>query len=457
MTNLAQTMKSGIEARKIRRWVGNGSLAIGDQVFISGSNFLLSILLARWSSAAEYGAFALAFAIFLLLSQLHQSLLLEPMSVFGSSYSGSRLKRYYGSLLQMQNGMVIAISVPLAIAALVVQYFVHSPQLAAALWGVTIASPFVLLFWMARRAFYLEHAPGRAAAGAMVYTVVTLLALFIVRQRGAITSFSAFIVMGAAALVTSIAMFRRLKPRFRRESTDPKFGPECKHHWQYGSWALAGALAMWIPQNIYYAILPAGAQGMAAAADIRALLNLAVPLQRTTAALGMLLLPYVARAYSEGGHKAARNLTRNMGWLFTAGSLLYWAVILLLRDRVLHLLYAGKYDSLNHLLPWLAVSSIMSAVLSAVIVALRAMRSPKTVFWAHAVSGAVALAIGIPASWVWGVSGVIFSFIICNVATLVAVMWLMRRRAELIAFPAYSSSSADTCVIFQPAREAEAS
>jgi O-antigen/teichoic acid export membrane protein len=456
MTNVAQPVKSGIEARKVRRWLSNGSLAIGDQVFISGSNFLLSVLLARWSSSAEYGAFALAFAIFLLLSQLHQSLLLEPMSVFGSNYSGSRLKRYYGTVLQMQNGMVIAISVPLAIAALLVQYCVHSPQLAAALWGVTIASPFVLLFWMARRAFYLEHSPGRAAAGAMVYTVVTLLSLFIVRQRGALTSFSAFIVMGAAALATSVAMFRRLKPRFLQESTDPKFGAECKDHWQYGSWALAGALAMWIPQNVYYAILP-GAQGMAAAADIRALLNLAVPLQRTTAALGMLLLPYVARAYSEGGHIAARTLTRNMGWIFTAGSLAYWAVILLFRDRVLHVLYAGKYDSLNHLLPWLALSSTMSAVLSAVVVALRAMRSPQTVFYAHAVSGAVALAIGIPASWVWGVSGVIFSFIVCNVATLVAVMWLMRRGIELVASHPQSSQSADQNIIFQPAREAQAS
>lgn len=447
-------MISRFETRKARGWLGNGTLAISDQAFISGSNFLLTVLLARWSSATEYGAFALAFSIFLLLSQLHQSVLLEPMSVFGSNYSGIRLRRYYGSLLHMQNGMVLAISVPLAIAALVVQYFAHSPQLGAALWGVTIASPFVLLFWIARRAFYLEHAPGSAATGAVVYTVVTLLSLFVVRQLGALTCFSVFIVMGAAALVTSIAMFRRLKPRFRREPTDPNFASECKLHWRYGSWALAGALAMWIPQNFFYAVLP-GAHGIAAAADIRALLNLAVPLQRTTAALGMLLLPYVARAYWEGGHDAARTLTRNMGWVFTAGSLVYWAVILLFRDRVLHVIYAGKYDSLNHLLPWLALSSIMTGALSAVVVALRAMRSPESVFYAHAVSGVVALAVGIPATWFWGVSGVIFSLIIWNVATLIAVMWLMRRRGALV--PISVHNEADSTVMFQPAREAEAS
>jgi O-antigen/teichoic acid export membrane protein len=209
---------------------------------------------------------------------------------------------------------------------------------------------------------------------------------------------------------------------------------------------------MWIPQNIYYAVLP-GAQGIAAAGDIRALLNLSVPLQRTTAALGMLLLPYVARAYSQGGHNAAKTLTRNMGWIFTAGSVFYWAVILVFRDRVLHVIYAGKYDSLAHLLPWLALSSIMSAVLSAVVVALRAMRSPQSVFYAHAVSGVVALALGIPASWFWGVSGVIFSLIICNVATLIAVSWLMRRKSD---FAPISAPSADTTLIFQPPREAEA-
>ncbi|HWC18924.1 MAG TPA: hypothetical protein VG498_18075 [Terriglobales bacterium] len=417
------------ETATIKAWAGKGSIAIIDQAFTSGSNFLVSILLARWSSPQEYGAFALAFAVFLLLSQLQQSVLLEPMSVFGGAYSGSRLKRYYGSLLHMQNGLLVAITVPLALTALITQQFANGQQLAAALWGVTFASPFVMSLWMARRAFYLEHSPGPAAAGAVVYTVVTIGGLIVVRRMGEVTSFMAFLIMGIAALITTGAMFCRLRPKFRRDPGDVSFQTECMQHLRYGGWALAGALAMWVPQNIYYAIL-SGTAGMAAAADIRALLNLSLPLQRVALALGLLLLPYTARIHSEQGQDAAKAFTRKICYLFAGGSSIYWIVVLALRHPVFQLLYAGKYTSLISLLPWMALSSILSTVIFALVIALRAMRSPASVFYASAAAGVIAIAIGIPATWMWGVGGVIFSFIVSNVVTLIATWWLMRRGIE---------------------------
>lgn len=81
------------------KWLSRGLFAITDQALISGSNFALGILFARWLGAAEYGVYALAFAIFLLLSLVHHALLLEPMSVFGGSIYRSKLRRYLGLLL----------------------------------------------------------------------------------------------------------------------------------------------------------------------------------------------------------------------------------------------------------------------------------------------------------------------------------------------------------------------
>src|SRR6266481_10036339 len=72
---------------KLVRWVTKGGLAILDQGLISGSNFLIGILLARWLVPAKYGAFSLAFSVFLLLSYVYHALLSEPQGVFsGSAY-----------------------------------------------------------------------------------------------------------------------------------------------------------------------------------------------------------------------------------------------------------------------------------------------------------------------------------------------------------------------------------
>jgi len=50
----------------LRGWIAKASLAITDEALISGSNFALSIVLARWLNAEQYGAYALAFSLFLL-------------------------------------------------------------------------------------------------------------------------------------------------------------------------------------------------------------------------------------------------------------------------------------------------------------------------------------------------------------------------------------------------------
>ena len=51
-----------------RTWLQKGLYAVLDQGLISGSNFLLTILLARWLAPEQYGAYALSFAIFVFFS-----------------------------------------------------------------------------------------------------------------------------------------------------------------------------------------------------------------------------------------------------------------------------------------------------------------------------------------------------------------------------------------------------
>ena len=48
-------------------WLTKGCLAVADQGVFAVSNFLLNILLARWLAPADYGAFALAYSVFLFL------------------------------------------------------------------------------------------------------------------------------------------------------------------------------------------------------------------------------------------------------------------------------------------------------------------------------------------------------------------------------------------------------
>src|SRR5580704_13776073 len=126
-----------------RKWLFKGVIAVMDQGLISGSNFLLGILLARWLGADQYGAYALAFSMFILVSFVHQSLLLEPMTVFGPSVYHGAPRQYLGILVWLQTALAAIVFLVGATAGA----FLHargSTQLTAALAGMTLAAPCVL-------------------------------------------------------------------------------------------------------------------------------------------------------------------------------------------------------------------------------------------------------------------------------------------------------------------------
>src|SRR3954470_23333844 len=71
-----------LDARRLARLGSQGFWAIADQGLFAVSNLLVNVLLARGLAPAEYGAFATAYTVLLLVTGFHSALLIEPMLVF---------------------------------------------------------------------------------------------------------------------------------------------------------------------------------------------------------------------------------------------------------------------------------------------------------------------------------------------------------------------------------------
>jgi len=154
-----QNVVGGTLAQKLFRWTTKSGLAILDQGLISGSNFAASILLARWLAPAQYGAYAVAFGVFILLSLVYLALLLEPMAVFGGSSYHNCLREYLRVLVKLQVGVALLVVIPLGISAVVAWKVAPTSGLPGALAGVTLASPCLFLFWCLQRAQQLQQMP----------------------------------------------------------------------------------------------------------------------------------------------------------------------------------------------------------------------------------------------------------------------------------------------------------
>src|SRR5258708_1124631 len=340
----------GSRSGKFARWITKGGLAIVDQGLISGSNFLIGILLARWLMPEAYGAFALAFSVFLLLSYVYQSFLAEPQAVFsGSAYSGS-LRGYLKTLLGIHLILTGFGVVLLGGAAAIAAVLGKGNGLPGALAGVAIASPCILFFWLMRRSFYMNMAPGPAAVGPFLYFVVVTEGLFFPSNRSLISPFSAYLLMAIGALGTGFYLLSQINKVLPPDTATPPTKREAWHkHWEYGRWALAVSVVTWIPYYMYYPLVSAFG-GMAQAGQLRALMNLSLPMEQSYTALSILFLPYAARVCREKGLSSAGPLVRRITMLFVAGAGGYLARVNPFKGPEVHLLYRREHIGVAHLL-----------------------------------------------------------------------------------------------------------
>ena len=415
--------------QKLIRWATKGGFAILDQGLISGSNFLVSILLGRWLMPDQYGVYAVAFATSVLLMIVYQALILEPMAVFGGSCYRNNLRSYLRSLLWIHFRLSLAIFVALGVAAAIAYRLAPHSGLPAGLAGLTLALPWIQLFWLARRSFYLELSSRQAAMGAFLYSMLVVGGLYLVNREKLLSPFSAFLLMGFGAAGTAALMLLRLRATLRRGGLALRTAEVWSRHWNYGRWALAGSVASWIPTYAYYPLLGSFA-GMTQSGEFRSLMNFTLPVEQTKAALSMLFLPYVASRHEAEGKSSARTQCSRITLATIGGALLYWATIIPFRSTIFHFLYSGRYGEVAHLLPIVAIGSIFAAGSCGPAIALRAMESPYSVFSAFAIATSLSLLVGVPTTWAFGLTGALWGSVLADVITFITVSLLFQRKLK---------------------------
>jgi O-antigen/teichoic acid export membrane protein len=410
-------------------WLVKSSLAVFEQALIAGSNFLLNVLVARWLTAEQYGAYAVAFAVYMLLVSLYQGLILEPMSVLSASLDEERFRSYLGSLLRVQVRISAVLTITLAV--FVLGLFATRPHnlIASPLLALVVSLPFILVFWLLRGACYVKRSPQYATQGAFIYSVVMLGGLMVVRHWFQMSGFTVFIGMGVSAAAVSCLLLTRLRPNFQSAISDREQWIE---HWNFGRWELSKIGFDWISQNISYT-LTAGFLGMAQVGALKAIMTVFLPLTQSMAALRRLILPHLATVSDRDGHRGTADSVRNMVVIYVVGGLVYGILVSLAAKPLFRLLYAGKFMEFTYLVPWAAVGLLFGLPAHVIDMGLRAIRSPKSIFLSSCLSALACVCVTVPLTWAFGIRGAICSIIISTAILLVILSIIFRHKSRAAA------------------------
>jgi O-antigen/teichoic acid export membrane protein len=424
----ATAIPAAPSSRKLA-WLRKGSLALIDQGLLSGSNFLIAILLARWLTRDQYGAYAMGFSIFILLYGFHNAFLLEPMSVFGpESYAQSRTA-YVKRLLGFHFGLAFVLSVLVVAAIIALPFFKVDRAMISAMWGVCVGVPLILFYWICRRAAYLKFAPGLALVGSLVYCLTVVILLLVLKRW--MSPFMGFLIQALAAIPAALVLMAPLKA-----GTDAEAGPSnaevLRRHWQYGRWVMGSTIVTWVSGYGYY-VLVGAMLPMQDVAALRALRNLTEPCYRAMAAIILLVLPWASSRYAEEGVRGLKRRTRQLNWLFGGTALVYFGAICLFRYSVMSLLYGGRYNESSHLLILATAPLVLIAGSLGSEIAVQVMQVPSEVFLAYGVSGALTLLLGIAFTHYWGLEGGLVSILISAASVWVVLTYRCRKRLRAVA------------------------
>jgi O-antigen/teichoic acid export membrane protein len=395
-------------------WAGRGFWAVADQAIFAGTNFLVSILLARWLEPAAYGAFSTAYALFLLLGTLHTGLWTEPMLVYGSGRFREVFSAYQALLIRYhwRFGLLVFV-VFLVLGGLF--WSLKGRELALSFLGLSVAAPAVLYLWLVRRGAYVHLNPRLAALGGGLYLFLFLgLAGFLFRAR-LLNEATVFLAMALASALAAEAIRWRLRGRAPTQVAPSEVWAL---HWGYGRWALLAGALSWILANLPLVAL-GGLKGLEAAGVFRAAYNLFMPVLHFQTALNALFFPLIARVLHQQGEMHARRWIPRVVLVHLAPASAY-ILLGLFAGSLAQWVYGGRYPEVASLFLWMLPLPFFAAFSNALEAWYRSLERPQAVAVAYGVSAGVTV-LGLAAISYWGVSGAV-GLLLAAKAALVLVL-----------------------------------
>ena len=417
---------------------GRGKVAralwsLGDQAIVSAANFLVLFFVARGSTTADVGIYAIALSIVVILISTQEALIARPYTIrfFDSGLSDKELAG--SAFLLALLFSAIACSVSLLFYFLQAHFFGNSTlaQLGAAF---AFAIPFALLRQFIRR-FLLATGSLRELFFFDLFCIALMFgAIFYLFQTEDLNVATVFWAMGGAYFLGFASW---LVIRFRQFSFNVKSVQHtCSLFWRTGKWLLPtrairefqGYMTHWFS----IVLLSASATGVFAA-------NLSVVALSNPFVLGLLniMTPGAVRVYKDDGMTGLRNQTiANMLVMFLI-MISFCVLIFLFGDSIMGLLFPNEdYRQNSALLLVLAAAISIGAIASPISVSLvcsnHAKEESRIYFYVCALSlFAVPLLITLA-----GLTGASYSILFIEVTAFIARLRLLMRifKDEKVAF-----------------------
>jgi O-antigen/teichoic acid export membrane protein len=377
-----------------------------DQGFASTSNFVVGVIIARIDGPAGLGAYSVAYALWLLLTATHRSIVTDPMSIDTDAHrDDAPIRLRSGRAAEFWLGVVVA--VPIAAAgAILLQLGRH--ETGSVLLVLAPFLPFLLVqdYW--RWTGFMQGRPGKALANDAVFNVVQAGFLVALIVAGYTNIIVAIVAWGVGAIAGAIFGLRQFRVRVHHRGGFAHVASR----WSISRWLLATGVAGWAGSQAYpfFAGPFVGADGLGGLKAAQSLVS--GPSLVLLQASGSVGLPEASKSLEDDGPARLARVARGVTIATTASVGLVSAVVILAAPQLLGWVYGQDFVQYANTARIIAFAWVINCLTMGPVLILKTTRETRALFNISVINMIVLIALIVLLSIPLGVNGTAWAMLV---------------------------------------------
>ena len=330
--------------------IKKGGVATLDQIFLSATNFLITILLIKYLTKADYGYYSIAYSIALYLVSIQNALINTPLNVLYAGIRKEEQKNYVSSLLWSFLLVLIPVTLLIIIVSPILNKIGIEKQIINMCIALSISAIGILIREYARSYLYTIHRETSVLLLDIIFIVSYILCIFLIIWLGSLSILFVFISMGFASLFASLIYLGPIVKKFNLKSITSSF----IQNWEFGKWALLGATTSHARAYGSTYILSL-ISNIEAVADLNASRLLMMPFAQIILGWERIIKPHGSQMREDNRLKYFYKEMILSALLISVGLIVYSSTLYVFFDSFIDILFKAEYQGLAKYLPFYTI------------------------------------------------------------------------------------------------------
>lgn len=426
-------MLKRIPFRRLANLGARGLASIADQGATAAISFLASVFIGRKLGAEPLGIYAITNVFVTLIRSLQNSIVLEPMSVYGPRRTREEQRGYFSFLLGLENAWVGGLMLLMMAGAALVWAAgrIETDVLYAFLAGAVFA--FLSCFqYFLRRQFYIEFRQYLAMVQSLSFLLLVAVGFAVMYRFDGWTLIDVYVLLCGCSVVVCVVQGGRFWHRLTRLNA-ADIRRYAREHWSYGKWVLLTVPIGLVTYQGYFFFV-GSLVSTEAAGHLKAVETLIAPFSQVAMGLSLMLIPMVSRNIDQMSLAEQRARALRLSIPLFALAIVYAAAVYFGGEYALRALFGEHIEDAVGIVKIMAFVPLFLAAPMPASVFLSALQRANMRFYSQTTAAIGTMLVGVPLVVLYGLHGaaaaLLFSQVLFSAGQWGCLFWVWRRHAS---------------------------